>query len=304
MLRSQRGRLHVARLKHGARFLSRAAGAVGERNIGLIAAGIAFFALLAVFPGVAALIAFWGFMSDPAVIESQLELVREFLPDEAFVLLTGQVDRLVSAHDSTLGLATLISMAVTLWSARLGMGALILGLNAAHGVPNRGGVGHTLLALLLTLALIGVAIVAMATVVVLPVLLAFFPLGGWAFWTLRIANWAVVLVVVAGAVALVYRFGPNMRPRVSWISPGLALAVVLWAAASVGFAEFLSRFGDYGALYGSLGAVIALLMWFYISAYAVLLGAVLNAQLAETTAATVPEPEPAGPQPAAPGAAA
>ena len=290
MLKSLGDSRAALRLRRNARAVAQAADMVGERNIGLIAAGIAFFALLAVFPGVAALIAFWGFMSDPAVIESQLDLVREFLPDDAFGLLTGQVDRLVSAHDSTLGLATLISTAVTLWSARLGMGALILGLNAVHGVPNRGGVGHTVMALLLTLALIGVAILAMATVVVLPVVLAFFPLGGWAFWALRIANWVVVLVVIAGAVALVYRFGPNMRPRVRWVSPGLALAVALWAVASVGFAEFLSRFGDYGAIYGSLGAVIALLMWFYISAYAVLLGAVLNAQLAEGRDAAAPQP--------------
>lgn len=266
-------------LRRNVRVVSQAADAVGARNIGLIAAGIAFFALLAVFPGVAALIAFWGFMSDPMVIETQLDLLREFLPDEAFILLEGQVDRLVSAHDSTLGLTTLVSTAVTLWSARLGMGALILGLNAVHGVPNRGGVGHTLAALALTLAVIGVAILALATVVVLPVVLAFFPLGGWAFWLLRIGNWVVVLAVVAGAVALVYRFGPNRQPRMPWLSHGLWVAVGLWAAASVGFAEFLSRFGDYGAVYGSLGAVIALLMWFYISAYAVLLGAVLNAEL-------------------------
>ena len=279
MARSDSAKRATGFVRRNLRTVSTAADAVGERNISLIAAGIAFYALLAVFPGVAALIAFWGFMSDPAVIESQLGLVQEFLPDEAFVLLTGQVDRLVSAHDNTLGLATLVSTAVTLWSARLGMGALILGLNSVHGVPNRGGVGHTLMAIVLTLALIGVAIVAMTTVVVLPVVLAFFPLGGWAFWTLRIANWGVVLAVVAGAVALVYRFGPNMRPRVRWLSPGLWLAVGLWAVASVGFAEFLSRFGDYGAIYGSLGAVIALLMWFYISSYAVLLGAVLNAEL-------------------------
>lgn len=293
MLKSIGDSRHAVRVRRKVRAVARAADTVGERNVGLIAAGIAFYALLAVFPGVAALIAFWGFMSDPAVIETQLALVEEFLPDEAFALLGGQVDRLVSAHDSTLGLATLVSMAVTLWSARLGMGALILGLNAVHGVPNRGGVGHTVMALVLTLALIGVAILALATVVVLPVVLAFFPLGGWAFWTLRIANWVVVLAVIAGAVALVYRFGPNMRPRVRWFSPGLALAVALWAAASVGFAEFLSRFGDYGAIYGSLGAVIALLMWFYISAYAVLLGAVMNAQLAEGRAPAAPLP-PAG----------
>ena len=261
----------------------------GERNVGLIAAGIAFFALLAVFPGVAALVAFWGALSDPAMVETQLDLLREFLPDEAFDLLVGQVDRVVSTHERALGLTTFLSVGVTLWSARLGVGALIQGLNAVHGVPHRGGVGHTAIALVLTLGLIGVAMLALATVVVLPVVLAFLPLGGLTLWALRIANWAVVLVVVLGGVALVYRYGPNRRPRLPWLTPGLWLAVALWAAASLGFARYMEGFGDYGAVYGSLGAVVALLMWFYISAYAVLLGASLNAWRADASDPEAPQ---------------
>ena len=251
----------------------------GERNVALISAGIAFYALLAVFPGVAALVALWGFLSDPAMVEGRLDLIREFLPPEAFALLSSQVERLVGAQDSTLGWTTLLSMGVTLWSARLGVGALIQGLNAVPGVPHRGGFAHAVLALGLTLALIGVAMAAVATVVVLPVLLAIVPFGGLAFAALRVANWLVVLAVVLGGVALIYRYGPNRRPRTRWLSPGLWLAVGLWAATSLGFSRYLMHFGDYGAIYGSLGAVIALLMWFFISAYAVLLGAVLNARL-------------------------
>ena len=262
---------------------------VSERNVGLVAAGIAFYALLAIFPGVAALVAVWGLMSDPMVVETQLDLMREFLPDEAFSLLTGQVDRLVSTHERALGLTTIVSMGVTLWSARLGVGAMIMGLNVVHGVPHRSGLGHAVMAIVLTVALIGVAVVALITVVVLPLVLAFFPLGGLAFWVLRVANWLVVLAVVAGGVALVYRFGPNLSPRVRWLSPGLWLAVGLWVAASLGFSWYMAHFGDYGAVYGSLGAVVALLMWFYISAFAVLLGAVLNARMHPAEAVADPE---------------
>ena len=267
---------------------------VGERNVGLIAAGIAFYALLAIFPGVAALVAVWGLMSDPAVVETQLDLMREFVPDEAFVLLTGQVDRLVSTHERALGLTTLISMGVTLWSARLGVGAMIMGLNAVHGVPHRSGVGHAIMAIVLTLALIGVAVLALITVVVLPPVLAFLPLGGFTYWVLQVVNWLVVLAVVAGGVAMVYRFGPNLRPRVRWLSPGLWLSVGLWVAASLGFSWYMANFADYGAVYGSLGAVVALLMWFYISAFAVLLGAVLNARLHPGTAVADDDTAPQG----------
>ena len=237
--------------------------------------------MLAVFPAVAALVSLWSVLSDPAAIEGQLSLIEEFLPEEAFALLGDQVDRIAVDVDGTLGLAGIVSLLVTLWSARLGVGALIQGLNAVHGVPDRSGVGHTLLALGMTVALIGVAMVSLATVVVLPVVLAFLPLGGLTYLALRAANWAVVLLVVLGAVALVYRYGPNMRPRVRWLSPGLWLSVGVWAAASVGFSWYMSNFGDYGAVYGSLGAVIALLMWFFISAFAVLLGASLNATLGD-----------------------
>ena len=257
---------------------------IGRGNVGLIAAGIAFYGLLAVFPGVATLVAVWGLVSDPALVESQIDMLSEFVPAEAFDLVTGQLDRLVATHERVLGLTTLISVAVTLWSARLGVGALILGLNAVHGVPNRGGVGHAALAIGLTLALIGVAVLALATVVVLPVVMAFLPLGGFTLWALRAANWLVLLAVVLGGVALVYRFGPNLRPRTPWVSAGLWLSVGVWAAASLGFARYLAHFGDYNAIYGSLGAVVALLMWFYISAFAVLLGAALNARLARNEA--------------------
>jgi membrane protein len=263
-----------------------------ERNISLISAGVAFYALLAVFPGVAALVALWGVLSDPELVEGQLQLLREFVPDEAFALLAGQVERLTGAQNGTLGLTGLVSVGVTLWSARLGVGALVQGLNAVHGVPHRGGVAHAALAILLTLTLIGVAMAAIGTVVVLPVLLAVFPLGGLAFAALRAANWLVVLAVVLGGVALVYRYGPNRRPRTGWVSPGLWLAVGLWAAASLGFARYLAHFGAYDAVYGSLGAVVALLMWFFISAYAVLLGAVLNARLEAAAAAAMSPPPP------------
>ncbi len=250
---------------------------VGERQLALVSAGIAFYAMLAIFPGVAAMVALWGFLSDPAMIESQLGLVAEFVPEEAFALLSAQVDRLVSDHDNTLGVTTVVSLLVTLWSSRLGVGALIQGMNAAHGVPDRNGLWHTVLALALTLALIGVALVALATVVILPVVLAFLPLGGLALVALQVANWSVVLVVVVGTVALVYRFGPNRHPRTRWMSPGLLLSVGVWAATSLAFSYYLANFGNYSAIYGSLGAVIALLMWLYISAFAVLFGAALNA---------------------------
>ncbi|WP_274378829.1 YihY/virulence factor BrkB family protein [Alkalilacustris brevis] len=253
--------------------------AMGERNLDLIAAGVAFFALLAIFPGIAALISIWGFMSDPAMIEYQFEMLREFIPEEAHALVASQIDRLAAAHDSALGWTTLVSILFTLWTARLGVGALMTGLNAVHGLNNRGGVRRTAVAIALTVTLLAVAIVAIATIIVLPIVLAFVPLGPFASIVVNSLKWIVALSVVMGGLSIVYRYGPNRGVRLPWLTPGLLLAVSLWALASLAFSWFLANFGNYNETYGSLAAVVALLIWFYISAYATLIGALLNAEL-------------------------
>lgn len=257
--------------------------AIDARNLGLISAGVAFFAFLAVFPAVAALIAVLGFLADPSVITPRLEMLSEFVPEDAYRLLSTQVFRLISVNDSTLGWATVLSVGAALWSARRGVSALVQGLNSIHESSNRGGLRHAATALGLTLALIGVALVAIITMLVSPLVLAFVPLGPYAALLVTIANWALALAVVVMGIALVYRYGPTRRPRIRWFSPGLFVAVVLWAVASVGFSQFLANFGNYNEIYGSIGAVIALMMWFYISAWVVLFGAVLNSELERST---------------------
>lgn len=251
-----------------------------DRHLGLIAAGVAFYALFSLFPGLAALIALWGFLADPEVVAGEVELLAEFLPEEAYGLVAAQVDALVAGNQSTLGWTTALSLAVALWSARAGVGAMVRGINAIHGTENRGGLGHALAALALTVALLGVGVVVLAAVVVLPILLALLPPGPWTGLIPTAAQWGLAIAAVLAAIALIYRYGPN-RPgrRTPWITPGLLLSAVLWAAASVAFSEYLANFGNYNQIYGSIGAVIALLTWFYLGAYFILLGAALNAEL-------------------------
>ncbi|PQO24771.1 ribonuclease BN [Rhodobacteraceae bacterium WD3A24] len=253
------------------------------RDLSLIAAGVAFFALLAIFPAVAAVIALWGFWADPVVVQQQLQLLREFVPPEAFALLETQIERLVGTNERGLGVASLVSLAVALWSARLGVAAVIRGMNAIMGGAQRGGVRHIVIALALTVLLMAVAIVALAAILILPVVLAFMPLGPLAESTIVAAKWGVAVGTVVVGLAILYRFGPNLPGRrTRWLSPGLGLAVALWAAASVALSRFLANFGNYNEVYGSIGAVIALLVWFYISAYAVLLGAAFNRVLRDS----------------------
>lgn len=254
----------------------------GERHLGLVAAGVGFFAMLALFPGLAALIALVGFWADPVVVQDSLDLAVDFIPVEAHAILVDQVSRLVRDDSRALGLASLVSLGAAVWSARLGVGALAQGLNAIYGGPPRGGLRDTLLALALTATLIGVGVISVAAMLLMPVALALvalvLPQHTALFWLAEVLRWAVSLGALVVGLGLFYRYGPNRADGRAgrFLSPGLALAIVLWAAASAGFTLFLANFGTYNEVYGSIGAVVALLMWFYISAYAVLLGGALN----------------------------
>lgn len=255
--------------------------AMDARHLSLIAAGVAFYGLFAIFPGMAATIALWGYFSDPAMIPGYLDVAKEFIPDEAFALLEMQLNALVAANVSTLGWTSVLSLLVALYSARAGVAALIQGLNAIYARPQRGGLARFLIALAMTFALIAVMLAALATVVFVPLALAFLPLGPALGWLVTALPWAVMFAVVLGTLGLFYRYGPNRpRARGNWVSPGAVVAALLWAGASVAFSLYLANFGIYNKVYGSIGAVVALLMWFYISAYTVLLGAAVNAELA------------------------
>ncbi|TMV83081.1 YihY/virulence factor BrkB family protein [Thioclava sp. BHET1] len=256
------------------------AGIAGECALGLISAGVAFFSMFALFPTIAALIALLGYFADPGVILDQAQMLSEFLPDQAFQILDGQLRALVAANVSTLGWASVISLLAALWSSRAGVSALIGGLNAVHQVRGRSNFLHIVTSIVLTLILIGVALVALGLVIILPIVLSFLQLGAFLAITLNLVKWIISIALLIFGVGLAYRYGPNRPGRRSrWLSPGLMLAVGSWAVASVGFSFYLSNFASYNRVYGSIGAVVALLMWFYISAYVILLGAALNAWL-------------------------
>ena len=149
----------------------------GNRHIGLIAAGVAFFGIFGIFPGIAAVIAIFGLISDPVVIAEQLALMEDIIPPDAYNLIASQVYPLVAARTDALGWATGVSIALALWSCRAGVGALIGGLNAIAGQRMRSGIWQMTVALLLTFALVTLAIVALTVVVIVPIALAFIPVA-------------------------------------------------------------------------------------------------------------------------------
>lgn len=272
-------------------------------NLSLVAAGGAFFAMLSLFPGLAAVIALIGFMVSPEVVDDQLHLLQDFMPDDAFALMQDQLQRLVRTSSSTLGWATGISTLAALWSARRGTDAVIRAVNTVYDAPMRGGVRAMAVAFLITLALTLVVVVAILTMLVLPVTLAFLPLGPYAGFALTVARWALALIVVLSGIWVLYRFAPNTNgARVRWLNTGAVLAVLVWGGASWAFSYFLANFGNYNQVYGSIGAVIALLMFLYITIFVVLLGASVNAEIHHKAQARHADQSPDA-APAAPAAA-
>ncbi|MEE4187956.1 MAG: YihY/virulence factor BrkB family protein [Roseobacter sp.] len=255
-------------------------GKTGPNNLGLIAAGVAFYAMLSLFPALAALIALLSLVADPAVVVEQLEEMRELMPADVYDILNTQIVGLVSTSSDTLGWTGAVSVAVALWSARAGVGAMIHGLNVVHATDSRATWRHYMRALLLTIGLVAVGMIALLTVVIAPVVLSFFALGFSTVVVIDVLRWATAIAVTFIGIGMLYRFGPNRRPEnTSLITAGSVMAVVSWAAVSIGFSYYVSYFGNYNEVYGSIGAVIAMLVWLWISSFLVLFGASWNAEI-------------------------
>lgn len=251
-----------------------------ERELDLIAAGIAFYGFLALFPAAAAVIMIWGSFSDATLIRQELELARDYLPPDAWDLISQQIEAILAGPPGGFGLATFVSLFLALWTARASVAALMRGLNAIHGLPNRAGHLHFVRSLLLTLVMVGLAIAGLLAAVIGPLMLSFLPLGGAATAALELLQLTLSLMIVVLGVALVYRLGLNRQLEHRLFTRGIFVAVLIWVAASRGLVVYLANFDTYNRIYGSIGAVAALLVWLYLSGYAILLGAAVDASRA------------------------
>lgn len=254
---------------------------IAEHHLSIIAAGVGFFGLLAIFPAIAALIAIYGLVADPAHIAESLEAVRPLLPQDVYGMIEGQVDQLVAAGRGSLGIASLVSLVLALWSARAGVTALMEGLNIVYNeVDTRSIVVQYLFSLVLTLLMMAVAILALLAVVAVPAILHFSDFGAIGTALAQATPLLILGFAVVFVLGLLYRYGPHRAlARKRWISPGAIIATIAWVLVSMALSVYISRFANFNETYGSLGAIVGLLFWVYASAFVVLLGAEINAQL-------------------------
>lgn len=267
---------------------------VMEDNVGLLSAGITFYAFLSIFPALAAALMIWGLFTDVTALSSQLQALRELAPD-AFGLVADQMVTISTQDSSGLTLGLIVSIVLAFWSASGGVAALMQAMNMAyHETEKRGFIQLNLLKLAFTVAgilFVGLSVAAIAAV---PPILKSLYLGAFVEALANLVRWLVIIAAFMAACAMIYRIAPSRaRARWRWIIPGAITAGLIWLVASIAFSAYLENFNAYNATFGSLGAVAALLMWFWISAYAICLGAELNAQLELFTAVDTTIDQPA-----------
>lgn len=243
------------------------------------AAAVTFYALLALFPAIAALVSLYALFADPRSIAQHLDGLSPILPGGGMEIMRDQLQRLTTKPDRTLGLSFVIGLLTSLWSANSGIKAIFDALNVVYEEnEKRGFIRLNAMSLLFTVAMIGFVLVALACLVALPAALKILP--GFVGAILDYGRWPLMLVLVAAALALIFRFGPSRsEPRWHWVSPGSAFAAIGWLAISALFTWYAANFGSFDKTYGSLGAAIGFMMWIWLSTTVVLIGGKLNAQI-------------------------
>jgi len=260
---------------------------IQDDRVLLVAAGVTFYALLALFPATAAIVSLYGLFADATTINEHLRLISGFLPEGALEVIGDQVKRIAAKGQGTLGLTFVGTLALSLWGANAGTKAIFDALNIIYKErEKRSFIGLTLYSLTFTLGTIALAAIAMAGIVAVPVALKLLGIPTQsAAGLLTLLRWPLLYLAVLFALACLYRFGPSRtRPQWRWVTWGSAIAGGIWIAGSLLLSWYVANFGTYNATYGSLGAVIGFMVWMWLSTIVVLIGGEINAEMEHQTA--------------------
>ena len=256
-----------------------------DDHVMLVAAGVTFYALLALVPALTALVSVYGIFADPEALNRHVDLLRGMIPSSGLEILQGQLQRLTEQGQTRLGLTSLLSLAVALWSSNSGMKAIFEAMNVAYDEDEkRSFVGLTLVSFAFTLAAIATTLLLIGLVLVLPLILGFIGVGAVAQWAVRIGGFAIVVLLMLTGLAALYRWGPSRQAaQWRWITPGASVAIIVIAAATALFSWYTTSIGSFDATYGSLGAVFGFMTWLWIAAIIVLVGAEFNSEIEHQT---------------------
>lgn len=253
---------------------------IGENNVSIVSAGVAFYAFLAVFPALAALVSIYGLAMNPESIQNQLSQISDMMPQQAYEILKEQLQSLTSTSGSALGWSMVIGLLFSVWSANKGTKSLFTGVEIAYDTSNdRGFIKQNALTLGFTFGAILLLIISMALIVAWPALVNQLGLPSGIETLITWGRWLLLALIVVWFLGMIYKYAPDKTiSDFKWVLPGALLATFLWLLASWGFSFYVSNFGSYGEMYGSISAVVVMLLWLFLTSFIILLGAELNSE--------------------------
>ncbi len=250
-----------------------------------MAAGVAFFSLIAIFPLISAAISLFSYFANPGDVDDITGGFRDLMPEQAFDIIQNQIVTVVDAPGEALGLGIIISLGLAIFSAGAGIRAMMRAMNIAYEeIEKRNIFVFYSYAILMTLGSFIFIWLSFLVIIGVPSILNFLNATESAKFSSRFLPWLLLVFVFAFAVGVMYRFGPSRRPaKKRWVYPGIVFATLAWLLISYGFSKFVSEFGNYNATYGSLSAVVILLVWLWLTANVIIIGAELNSELERQT---------------------
>lgn len=255
-------------------------------HIAIVAAGVAFYFFLALFPTFIAAISIFGLLMEPVQIQQQISEVAHILPEQSSQMISNILEGIAEKSGKTLGWSLILSILFSLWSAQQGTKAVFEGINVAYDeIDERGFFKYNGLTLLFTLGGIVIGIICTMIVVVFPAIIESINLSDYGIESIvPWVRWPVMALIIMVVLAITYKIAPDRRnPQFRWVSWGAAIATILWLAVSILFSFYISNFGSYDKMYGSFAAVIILMLWFFITAFVILLGAEINSEMEHQT---------------------
>jgi membrane protein len=267
-------------------------------NLSLVAAGVALYFLLALFPMIAALVSLYGLLVSPSELNQHMANVVGFLPQESRYLIQDQIENIVTKKNSTLGIGFALSLALAIWSGGKGSSALMTACNITYGEQSdRSLFVKLLLRFIFTLSALVLVILALFLITIFPVLIGYISGIELSRSQSKFLSWPFLILIFNFALAALYRYAPSRKKaKWRWVTPGATFATILWIVASYAFTIYVTEFAQYNETYGSIGGVIVLIMWFYMSAFVILLGAEINSvmELQTHRDSTIGEAQPMG----------
>lgn len=256
-------------------------------NVGLVAAGVAFYGFLALVPLLGAIVITYGFIAEAQTVVSHFQALTKVLPAQVATLIGDMLLSAVQSSGGKKGLGLVLALVIALWGARNAAGSIVTALNIAYEEEEkRGFLKVTLISLAMTLGAVLVALLAIGATTLLGALHHLFPeTGPVAIILWKVVSYVLLAAAAAAAIATLYRYAPSReKAKWTWITPGSLFASLAWLLLTLAFGFYVTNFGNYDKTYGSLGAIVVLLTWMYLSAYVLLFGAELNSELEHQTA--------------------